>query len=93
MFRYKDQIKPLCFEKLVNLVKEGDSKVESLYNRWIRDRETDKVIIPVKSSLERVTGKGAFVRNLNEYAMAKIQGESVGMMLDFLEYENDKMHR
>jgi hypothetical protein len=74
LFRYKDQIKPLCYEKLTNLIQEGDEKVQSLYNRWIKDRETDKVIVPGKQSLERITGKELFTRNLNEYAMAKIQG-------------------
>jgi len=78
LFRYKELIKPVCYEKLISLVQEGDNKVESLYNRWIRDRETDKVFIPDKQSLKRLTGKDLFTRNLNEYAMAKIQGRWLG---------------
>ena len=58
----------------MNLIKQGDEKVFNLYKRWIKDKENDRIKAPCKQSIVRMSGREMFIINLNEYAMAKIQG-------------------
>lgn len=52
------------------MIKSGDTKVHELYKRWIKNVDKEKIAVG-----KGVDGKSMFAMNLNDYAMAKIQGE------------------